>query len=203
MTDPTGDWLAAVPLEGAHVRLEQLSHDHVDDLFAAGGGDDDLWRWMPTRPPSTVDDMRAMLENQLAAQRRGHTVPWTVVDKASGRAIGWTTYLDVAPEHRQLEVGWTWYGRAWWRTAVNPECKLLLLGRAFDDLGARRVALKTDHRNVRSQAAIARLGGVREGVLRAHRIRPDGSSRDTVYYSILANEWPGVRERLLERLAAG
>ena len=120
----------------------------------------------------------------------------------SGRAVGITTYRDIDDAHRTLEVGGTWLGRPWWRTAINTEAKLLILGHAFDVLGANRVAIKTDIRNERSQAAIARLGAKREGVLRHQYVRRDGTLRDTVMYSVIPEEWPGVRANLLARLRA-
>nr|BFE82743.1 hypothetical protein GCM10020093_053440 [Planobispora longispora] len=122
--------------------------------------------------------------------------------KESGRAVGWTTYIDVPGYDESVEIGWTWYGRAVWRTAVNTECKILLIDHAFG-LGFNRVQLKTDHLNTRSQAAIRRLGCVYEGTLRRHRRRPDGTWRDTVYFSMLEEEWPANRARLAARLAAG
>jgi RimJ/RimL family protein N-acetyltransferase len=131
----------------------------------------------------------------------GRYVAWATVDRASGRAIGSTRFGDISPADGRLEIGWTWIAPSYQRTAANTEAKLLQLRYAFDDLGATRVALKTDGRNVRSQAAIERLGAVREGVLRRHMRLPDGFIRDTVYYSILAEEWPAVRDRLEERLA--
>lgn len=127
-------------------------------------------------------------------------VPFAVIHRASGQAVGWTTYLDVDVANERLEIGWTWYGRAHWRSAVNTESKLLLLTHAFEELGMGRVQLKTDHLNERSQAAIARLGARREGVLRRHRRRHDGSWRDTVYFSLLADEWPEAKARLDARL---
>jgi RimJ/RimL family protein N-acetyltransferase len=127
-------------------------------------------------------------------------VAWATVDRASGRAIGSTRFGDIEPDHGRVEIGWTWIAPAFQRTAVNTEAKLLQLTYAFETLGAGRVALKTDGRNERSQAAIARLGAVREGVLRRHTRLPDGFVRDTVYYSILADEWPAVKARLTERL---
>lgn len=127
-------------------------------------------------------------------------VPFAVVHRESGRAVGWTTYMDIDVADERLEIGSTWYGRAYWRTAVNTDTKLLLLTHAFEELGMGRVQLKTDHLNERSQAAIARLGARREGVLRRHRRRHDGSWRDTVYFSLLADEWPEARARLRARL---
>ncbi|MGW0671874.1 GNAT family N-acetyltransferase [Streptomyces sp. NPDC002746] len=195
-----------VTLTGRHVRLEPLSPDHLDDLFAAGGGDEEVWRWQGGPAPRTREELGEKLAALLAAARRGVYVPFAVVHRESGRAVGWTTYMDIDVANERLEIGSTWYGRAYWRSAVNTETKLLLLTHAFEELGMGRVQLKTDHLNERSQAAIARLGARREGVLRRHRRRPDGSWRDTVYFSLLADEWPeakaGLRARLEDRPAA-
>ncbi|MCX0244742.1 GNAT family N-acetyltransferase [Streptomyces drozdowiczii] len=186
-----------VTLTGRHVRVEPLATAHLDDLFAAGGDDDEVWRWLGGPVPRTRQDMEAALAAMLA---NASYVPFAVVHRATGRAIGWTSFLDIDVEHERLEIGSTWYGRAYWRTAVNTETKLLLLTHAFEDLGMGRVQLKTDHLNERSQKAIARLGARHEGVLRRHRRRPDGSWRDTVYFSLLADEWPEAKARLAERL---
>jgi RimJ/RimL family protein N-acetyltransferase len=193
--------LERVTLTGAHVRLEPLELRHAADL-AAAGADPEVWRWMPVAPPASEADMRAVIDLLLERREAGAQLPFAQVELASGRAVGSTSYLDIAPADGRVEIGWTWLGRPWWRTPLNTEAKLLLLGHAFDTLHLNRVALKTDIRNERSQAAIERIGGVREGVLRAHMIRPDGSLRDTVYFSILASEWPAVRERLNRRLSA-
>ncbi|MFJ4901509.1 GNAT family N-acetyltransferase [Streptomyces sp. NPDC088727] len=188
-----------VTLTGRHVRLEPLSPDHLDDLFAAGG-DEEVWRWQGGPAPRTREELGEKLTALLAAARRGVYVPFAVVHRESGRAVGWTTYMDIDVADERLEIGSTWYGRAYWRTAVNTDTKLLLLTHAFEELGMGRVQLKTDHLNERSQAAIARLGARREGVLRRHRRRHDGSWRDTVYFSLLADEWPEARARLRARL---
>lgn len=190
-----------VTLVGSHVRLEPLTMDHLDDLFAAGGRDEEVWRWQGGPAPRTREELGGKLAGLLADAARGEYVAFAVVHRASGRAVGWTTYLDIDVADERLEIGWTWYGRAYWRTAVNTESKLLLLTRAFEELGMGRVQLKTDHLNHRSQAAIARLGARREGVLRRHRRRPDGTWRDSVYFSILAPEWPAAKARLTARLA--
>lgn len=189
-------WLEPVTLTGEHVVLEPAAERHHPDLLAAGQ-DDRVWDWLPWPRPETEADVAAMLtgERELA-------LPFAQVDAASGRAIGITTYRDIDARHRTLEIGGTWLGRPWWRTAINTEAKLLCLGHAFEALGANRVAIKTDIRNERSQAAIARLGAVREGVLRHQYVRRDGSLRDTVLYSIVPDEWPQVRSTLRERLAA-
>ncbi|CAM5456362.1 N-acetyltransferase [Streptomyces spiroverticillatus] len=185
-----------VTLTGRHVRLEPLTEQHLGDLFLAGGRDEEVWRWLGPTPQT---------EAELAEVQRtvldGSYVPFAVIDLASGRAVGWTTYMDISVEDERLEIGWTWYGRAHWRSPVNTESKLLLLTHAFEDLGMGRVQLKTDHRNERSQAAIARLGAQREGVLRRHRRRADGTWRDSVYFSLLADEWPEAKARLSTRLA--
>jgi N-acetyltransferase len=191
LSDMTAKLPAAVVLENDVVRLEPLAPAHVPDLFAAGGGDDEVWRWLPVRTPGTEEEL-ARVAKDVADQ----SVAFAVVH--AGRAVGWTTYSDVPEFDQSIEIGWTWYGRAVWRTPVNTACKLLLLDHAFA-LGYNRVLLKTDHLNERSQRAIARIGGVREGTLRRHRLRPDGTWRDTVYFGILDEEWPGHRARLSTR----
>ena len=173
---------------------------HLGELFGAGGGDDEVWRWQGGPAPRTEEELGEKLGALLEAAGRGETVPFAVIHQASGQAIGWTTYMDIDVANERLEIGWTWYGRAYWRTAVNTESKLLLLTHAFEELGMGRVQLKTDHLNHRSQAAIGRLGAQREGVLRRHRRRPDGTWRDTVYFSLLAPEWPAAKTRLTARL---
>ncbi|MEU8890451.1 GNAT family protein [Streptomyces sp. NPDC048442] len=187
-------------LTGRHVRLEPLTEHHLGDLFLAGGQDEEVWRWQGGPAPQTEDELAQQLRAVLEEAGRGESVAFAVIHLESGRAVGWTTYRDIAVEDERLEIGWTWYGRAYWRTAVNTECKLLLLGHAFEDLGMGRVQLKTDHMNERSQAAIARLGAQREGTLRRHRRRPDGTWRDSVYFSLLADEWPGAKARLTARI---
>jgi RimJ/RimL family protein N-acetyltransferase len=186
-------------LQGRHIRLEPYTHAHLPDLFAAGGGDDEVWRWMPVATPQTEAELRAVADTLLAAAP--DQIVFTVVDLASGRAVGWTTYHEVVPADERLEIGWTWYGRSVWRTAVNTEAKLLLLTHAFDDLGMGRVQWKTDHMNTRSQNAVLRLGAQREGLLRRHRLRPDGTWRSSVYFSLLVDEWPEAKARLTARLA--
>ena len=189
-------WIEPVTLAGAHVILEPAAGDHVADLLAAAQ-DEAVWEHLPWPRPRSEVQVAAMLKEE---RRVAH--PFAQIDAASGRAVGITTYRDVDERNRTLEVGGTWIGRPWWRTAINTEAKLLFLGHAFEALGANRVALKTDIRNERSQAAIARLGAVREGVLRHQYIRRDGSLRDTVMYSIIPEEWPAVKARLRARLEA-
>ena len=189
-------WIEPVTLTGEHVILEPAADRHLPDLLAAAA-DPDVWTWMPWRRPTDADQLAALLEGERAI-----AYPFAQLDATSGRAVGITTYRDVDERNRTLEVGGTWIGRPWWRTAINTEAKLLFLGHAFDTLGANRVAIKTDIRNERSQAAIERLGAVREGVVRHQYIRPDGTLRDTVLYSVVPEEWPAVRAHLRARLAA-
>lgn len=173
---------------------------HLGDLFVAGGRDEEVWRWQGGPAPQTEEELGGRLAELLEAAEQGTYVPFAVIHRAADQAIGWTTYMDIDVADERLEIGWTWYGRAYWRSAVNTESKLLLLTHAFEDLGMGRVQLKTDHLNHRSQTAITRIGARREGVLRRHRRRPDGTWRDSVYFSILADEWPAAKERLAARL---
>ncbi|QIP86839.1 GNAT family N-acetyltransferase [Streptomyces sp. Tu 2975] len=196
----TAEAPSPVTLTGRHVRLEPLTEGHLSDLFAAGGMDEEVWRWQGGPAPQSEAELGDTLRELLTAAEQGRYVPFAVIHLGSGRAVGWTTFSDVDVRDERLEIGWTWYGRAYWRTAVNTETKLLLLGHAFEELGMGRVQLKTDHMNRRSQDAIARLGARREGVLRRHRRRPDGTWRDSVYFSLLADEWPAAKERLEVRL---
>ncbi|GAA2267070.1 GNAT family protein [Nonomuraea roseoviolacea subsp. roseoviolacea] len=181
-----------VVLENDVVRLEPLTLAHVPDLFAAGGADPEVWRWMPVHPGSE-EELREVAAGLIADDKH---VPLAVVPRAGGRAVGWTAYCDVPGFDESVEIGWTWYGRAAWRTAVNTNCKVLLVDHAFGELGYNRVMLKTDVLNTRSQDAIRRIGGVHEGTLRRHRRRPDGTWRDTVVFGILQEEWPAHRARL-------
>jgi len=192
---------APVTLRGRHIRLEPLARRHLADLFAAGGGDDELWRWQGGPTPRTERELGDKLDAMLVAADCGELVAFAVVHLGPvDKAIGWTCYMDIDVDHERLEIGWTWYGQAYWRTTVNTEAKLLLLTHAFEQLGMGRIQLKTDHMNLRSQAAISRLGAMREGVLRRHKRRHDGTWRDTVYFSILKEEWPTAKKRLLQRL---
>ena len=188
-------WPAARPrvLEGSTIRLEPLAESHAPDLFAAGR-DASIWTYMPRGPLASVEDALAMIRSAVAAGIEGSQWPFAIV--RAGRALGSTRYLDIRPEHRGLEIGWTWIGVADQRSPVNTECKRLLLAHAFEALGALRVQLKTDARNVRSRRAIERIGATREGVLRAHMVMPDGFVRDTVMYSITEGEWRTVKRKL-------
>ena len=187
--------LSPVTLTGRHVRLEPFAAVHVESLVRHGA-DAELWRYTLCLRPDPVESVRVWCVRQLAGNARGEGLAFAVIDVARGEAVGGTTYLDVSLPDRRLEIGNTWLARAVWRSAINTECKFLLLRHAFETLGCGRVQLKTDARNLRSQAAIARLGAVREGVLRAQMVMPDGWVRDTVMFSIVAAEWPAVKARL-------
>jgi len=191
--------IAPITLTGQFVRLEPLSLNHLADLCLVGL-DDDIWRYMVYGWVRKEEDMRNWIENLLNRQKGGTDLPFAVIDLKSGRAIGATRYMEIRAKDRGLEIGGTWYGRDFQRSVVNTECKFLLLQHAFENLDCIRVQFKTDLRNVRSQKAIERLGAVREGIFRNHLILPDGTIRHSVYYSIIVEEWPSVKERLIALL---
>jgi RimJ/RimL family protein N-acetyltransferase len=186
--------LAPVTLEGHGVRLEPLTHAHEDGLIAAAS-DGRLWElWFTSvpEPSGTAAYIATALEGQLA----GHMVAWIVRDLRTGEVVGTTRYHDIVPQIDRVEIGWTWYGRHWQRSHVNTACKLLLLAHAFETLGCAVVGLRTDNFNFASQKAIAALGAKKDGVIRHHLPRRDGSARDSVMFSILKDEWPDVKRHL-------
>jgi RimJ/RimL family protein N-acetyltransferase len=184
-----------VILQGRWVRLEPLAEVHIPEL-AIAGRDDEIWQYMRYGSITTEPGMRAWVMELLDAQAQGTDLPFAVIHLASGRAIGSTRYLEIRRPHRALEIGGTWYALDYQRTAVNTECKYLLLRHAFEELGCLRVQFKTDLRNERSQCAIERIGAVKEGVLRNHMVLLDGTIRHSVYYSIIDAEWPAVKALL-------
>jgi N-acetyltransferase len=186
-----------VILQGRVVRLEPLTEAHIPQL-AIAGRDEAIWQFMRYGQITTEPGMRLWVSELLAAQAQGTDLPFAVIHLESGVAIGSTRYLEIRRLHRSLEIGGTWYALDFQRTAVNTECKYLLLRHAFENLGCIRVQLKTDLRNERSQRAIERIGAVKEGVLRNHMILLDGVIRHSVYYSIIDSEWPEVKSRLEE-----
>ena len=192
-------WVEPVVLEGRVVRLEPLSLDHLPALTAVGL-DSELWRWTLAVNQSP-GDMRNYVEAALAAAAAGTEVPFATVERATGRVIGSTRYLSIEPHHRRLEIGYTWIAPAWQRTAVNTEAKLLMLAHAFNVLGALRVEFKTDSLNERSRAALLAIGAKEEGTLRNHMVTESGRRRHSVYYSVIEDEWPQVRQHLESRLA--
>ena len=188
-----------IVLKGENARLEPLDAKHAEGLFAIGQ-DEKIWRYLLRPKLESVADAQGFVEDALRVAETGAQLPFAIIDQKNNRVAGSTRYLDIRPNDRAIEIGSTWLGRDFQRTAINTECKYLLLSHAFEDLGAVRVTLKTDGRNEQSQRAIERLGAVREGVLRKHMTLWDGYIRDTVYYSILDSEWPAVKRRLEEFL---
>ncbi len=186
-------------LEGRHVRLEALDPGHLEGLSAVGL-DPAIWRVAP-EPVRTSDDMRRYVEAALAARAAGSALPFATVHRASGRIAGSTRFGEIQAAHRRVEIGWTWLAPEFQRTALNTEAKFLMLRHAFESWDCVRVELKTDALNGRSRAAILRIGATQEGILRHHMVCADGRLRDSVYFSVLAGEWPGVRARLQGMMA--
>jgi RimJ/RimL family protein N-acetyltransferase len=197
-TTARGEGLAPVTLRGDHVRLVPLTRDHLDALVAVGL-DPDLWALTGSQVRGR-DDLARWVTTALAEQDAGTALPFVTTLAADGTVVGATRFGNWAPAHRRVEIGWTWVARPWQRTAVNTEAKLLMLRHAFEGLGCQRVELKTDLLNERSQQAMLRLGATREGVLRRHMVTESGRIRDTVYFSVIAEEWPVVEAGLIARL---
>jgi len=190
--------LEPVTLEGRSVRLEPLAASHHAALCEVGL-DAELWRLIPYRV-STVDEMRDYIGSALEAQAAGTAIPFATVERASGRVIGSTRYMNIDPANRRVEIGATWLAKPWQRTTMNTEAKYLMLRHAFETLGCIRVELKTDALNQQSRQAILRIGAREEGTLRQHMVTWSGRLRDTVYFSILNSEWPGVKANLDAKL---
>lgn len=185
-----------VILYGKIIKLVPLQKSYVLEL-AEAGDDEEIWKYMPYGPIVTIEKMTDLIDHLLTLQDHKTDLPFAVIYQKSSKAIGMTRYLEIEPANQALEIGGTWYALDYQHTAVNTECKFLLLRHAFEDLNCIRVQFKTDLRNERSQRALERIGAVKEGVLRDHMILPDGTIRSSVYYSILAREWPLVRQRLI------
>ncbi len=188
-----------VTLEGHGIRLEPLTFEHADGLDVAAS-DGRLWELWFTSVPEP-EQTRGYIAYALEGQRDGHMLPWAVRELASGAIIGSTRYHDIVASIDRVEIGYTWYAKRWQRSHVNTSCKLLLLAHAFDTLGCKVVGLRTDNFNFASQRAIEALGAKKDGVIRHHYARRDGTVRDSVMYSILSNEWPDVKRHLEFRLA--
>jgi len=182
-----------ITLKGEGVRLEPLSQDHAQGLFNRGQYTSD-WEYMPRACFIDMADTRQWIDEALDTPNQ---LPFAIVETGKGKSVGSTRYLNIRPEHKSLEIGWTWLGQEWQRTNINTEVKLLLLSHAFERLGCLRVEFKTDGRNMRSQRALERIGATREGVLRNHMIVQKNFSRDSAYFSVIDREWPEVKERLL------
>lgn len=187
-----------VVLEGRHVRLEPLARNHHPELCQVGL-DEELWRWTHS-VLRTPEDMRVYIETALQWQAEGSALPFAIREKTSGQAVGSTRYGNIDRANRRVEIGWTWIGRPWQRTAVNTEAKYVMLRHAFATWGCIRVEFKTDALNVRSRQALLRIGAKEEGILRRHMITATGRIRDSVYYSVIAEEWPEVKAALEQML---
>ena len=187
-------------LEGELVRLEPMTATHEDGLWAASR-DARTWQWLSIEQPQTREELRAYLDAALANAAAGIELPLVTVRREDGSVLGSTRYLALRPEHRSLEIGWTWLTPDAWGTGVNVEAKLLMLEHAFERLGCLRVELKTDARNERSRGAMAVLPAQFEGVHRKHMLVRGGKRRDSAWYSVLDDEWPVVRANLVRRLA--
>ena len=191
--------LQPATLEGHGVRLEPLTPEHEAALREAAT-DGTLWQLWFTAVPEP-DKVGAYIETALEGQRSGHMLPWVVRELTSGRIVGSTRYHDIVPAVDRVEIGYTWYAKSWQRTHVNTTCKLLLFQHAFEEIGCKVVGLRTDNFNFASQRAIERLGAKKDGVIRHHQARRDGTVRDSVMFSVLAAEWPDVKRHLQLRLA--
>lgn len=191
-------WSVPATLEGRDVALVTLSLDHVEALSVVGV-DASIWAWTPVRVAGR-SDMEAFVREALDEQRAGTAFAFTIILRSTGAPIGSTRFMNVAESHRRVEIGGTWITPAWQRSRANTESKYLLLRHAFDAWHCRRVEFKTHARNARSRAALLRIGAVEEGTLRKHIMQADGTSRDSTYFSIIDDEWPAVRTRLVQRL---
>jgi N-acetyltransferase len=191
-------WVEPVTLEGRLVRLEPLAESHLRDLLEVAL-DPTLWRFTIAQVHDEAS-LEAWLETALRNRMAGTEMPFATVDLASGKAIGSTRFLSIVPDHRRLEIGWTWVGTAYQRTGANREAKLLQLTHAFETLGANRVEFKTDARNERSRTALLGIGATFEGIFRSHMVMPWGPLRDSAYFSVVSPEWPEVKARLQAKL---
>ena len=187
-------------MESTHLRIEPLTVARIPELFSAIGTDPEIYQWLPFSTPSDLDEFSKIFQNFVDESTSGKRVAFVVVLKSTGLAIGTTSFLDLNPTHRSIEIGSAFYAKEYWRSFVNTECKLMMLSEAFEVRGAERVTLKTDSQNERSRAAILRLGASYEGILRHHMLRPNGTWRDSAYFSILSEEWPAVKANLLSKL---
>jgi RimJ/RimL family protein N-acetyltransferase len=196
---PTQTWVEPIVLEGSRIRMEPLREEHLADL-ALVAFDAPLWQWTIMGPQDEAG-LRRWVETALANQEAGTERPFATIDLATGRAVGSSRFMSIVPEHRRLEIGWTWIGTGYQRTGSNREAKLLQLTHAFETLGANRVEFKTHARNEQSRNALAGIGATFEGVFRNHTIMPDGSLRDSAYFSVIVEEWPAVKAALIAGLA--
>jgi RimJ/RimL family protein N-acetyltransferase len=199
MASLPGRRLTPVTLEGSVVRLEPLALSHLAPLSEVAF-DEALWRYSPTPPVRNPAELKGYIQSALHDAASGFALPFVTVHRASGQAIGSTRFGNYVPEHRRVEIGWSWVARPWQRSAVNTETKFLMLGYAFDVLNCIRVEFKTDDRNEQSRRALARLGAMEEGRFRNHMITAGGEVRHTMWYSITVEDWPPIRTRLEDAL---
>jgi RimJ/RimL family protein N-acetyltransferase len=192
-------WVKPVVLEGHRVRLEPLAETHLDGL-ADVAFDPSIWRWTQVQPGNRAE-LAAWLDAALRNREAGTEMPFATIDLGSGRPIGSTRFMSIVPEHKRLEIGWTWVAPPWQRSGANREAKFLQLDHAFEVLGANRVEFKTDALNERANPALLAIGATFEGTFRRHMVMPGGRLRDSNYYSVIAEEWPAARERLRASLA--
>jgi RimJ/RimL family protein N-acetyltransferase len=190
--------LEPVVLEGRVVRLEPMAPTHVDGL-AEVAFDPELWIWTLARPTDRAG-LEAWMATAMANAAAGTELPFVTIDRATGQPIGSSRYLNIVPEHRRLEIGWTWVASAWHRRGANREAKLLMLEHAIEGLGCHRVEFKTDSLNEKSRAALLGVGATFEGIFRNHMVMPEGRLRHSAYYSVIDSEWPAVKARLLESI---
>jgi N-acetyltransferase len=193
-------WVHPVTLVGSIVRLEPLSLDHLERL-AEVAFDESIWRWT-LHQPTEIGGLRVWVEAALAGRAAGSEMPFTTIDQATDRPIGSTRFMSIVPEHRRLEIGWTWVAPAWQRKGANQEAKYLQLRHAFEVLGANRVEFKTDSLNEKANPALVSIGATFEGTFRNHMIMPGGRLRHSNYYSVTKEEWPDRRAKLEARLAS-
>lgn len=191
-------WDKFFELTGETVMLLPMEEKHISDLWEAAKPEE-IWEFTSGKVGS-LEESYKMVESALVDREKGISYPFVIKELKTGKIVGSTRFLDVSPFHKSVEIGWTWYNPSVWRTRINTECKFLLLEHAFEKWNLNRVQFKTDARNVRSQKAIERIGGVKEGILRQDRVIHNGYIRDTVFYSILKEEWPQIRKQLVSKL---
>jgi N-acetyltransferase len=186
--------LQAIVLEGSHVRLEPLSESHHEALCVVGL-DPELWKWIPIQVLDR-DQMMRYIRAVLSDQEKGTSIPFATIDRSSAQVVGATRFMNIDVPNKRVEIGSTWIGKPWQRSAINTEAKYLMMRYAFETLGCNRVELKTDSLNTQSRNAILRIGATQEGIFRQHMVTWSGRLRDTVYFSVIAPEWPGVKTAL-------
>jgi N-acetyltransferase len=192
--------LQPVILEGSHVRLDPLSESHHEALCVVGL-DPELWKWIPIQVLDR-DQMMRYIRAVLSDQENGTSIPFATVDRASGQVVGATRFMNIDAPNKRVEIGSTWIGKPWQRSAINTEAKYLMMRYAFETLGCNRVELKTDSLNTQSRNAILRIGAKQEGIFRQHMVTWSGRLRDTVYFSVIAPEWPSVKSALEAKIKA-